>query len=133
MLIVLIAIAFSSCSRDIGFPCVEHAVTPCSEDLTKANIRIKNNSHYDFCNVVVDPYSGKINCGKINQGAETCYRAVSEAYRYGFVQLYINDKEFVIQPIDYVGEVPLVAGKYTYLLDVTDYNSGKITLTLQKD
>ena len=63
----------------------------------------------------------------------TCYRSFDTAYNYAYIQIFIDDKEFKLQPIDYVGEQPLGIGNFTYLLDISDYRAGKVSITLQKD
>lgn len=133
ILAAFITVAFSACNKDGLKDCVEHSLTPCSEDPNKTNLRIKNNSKYDFCNVVVNPYSGEVNCGIIKKGEMTCYRSFDIVYNYAYIQLFIGDKEFKLQPIDYVGEQPLGIGKFTYSLDISDYKSGQVSITVQKD
>jgi len=129
----LLMLIFSACGKNSLRNCDEHSVSSCSEDPSKTTIRIKNNSKYNFCNLVVDPYSGSINCGILKKGEMTCYRSVDIAYNYAYVQLFIGDKEFKLQPIDYVGEQPLGIGKFTYLIDVVDYDTGKLSITVQED
>ncbi|SVA18393.1 uncharacterized protein METZ01_LOCUS71247, partial [marine metagenome] len=34
-----------------------------------------------------------------------------------------DGEEYIIQPIDYVGEQPLGKGAFTYLIDVSDINN----------
>lgn len=129
----LMILAFSACNKNSIRNCDEHAVSACSEDPTKTNIRIKNNSEYDFCNVVLDPSSGPVNCGIVKKDKMTCYRSFDEAYNYAYIQFFIGDKEFKVQPIDYVGEQPLGIGNFTYVLDITDYNAGQVSITVQED
>jgi hypothetical protein len=129
----LMIVSFSACNKNSLRNCDEHSVSFCSEDPTKTNIRIKNNSKYDFCNVVVNPFSEPVNCGIVKKGEMTCYRSFDTAYNYAYIQIFIDDKEFKLQPIDYVGEQPLGIGNFTYILDISDYSAGKVSITLQKD
>lgn len=129
----LLMVIFSACGKNSIRNCDEHSVSSCSEDPTKTNIRIKNNSKYNFCNVVFDPSSGPVNCGILKKGKTTCYRSFDTAYSIAYIQLFIGDKEFMLQPFDYVGEQPLGVGNFTYVIDVADYDTGKITFTVQKD
>jgi len=87
----------NSCKKEDVIDCIEHTVSACNEDSTKTNIRIRNVSEYDFCNVVLQPSGGKANYGIIEKGQSTCYRSFDLAYRYAYVQLFIGDKEFVLQ------------------------------------
>lgn len=129
----LILVGLFACSKNSLRNCDEHSVSPCSEDPTKTNIRIKNNSKYNFCNVVFDPSSGPVNCGILKKGKMTCYRSFDTVYNYAYIQLFIDDKEFKLQPYDYVGEQPLGVGNFTYVIDVADYDTGQISITVQKD
>jgi heat shock protein HslJ len=45
---------------------------------------------------------------------------VGEAYSYAYVKVTAGGDEFVLQPIDYVGESLLAPGEYTYVLDVAE-------------
>ena len=132
-LLIFMTIAFSSCKKSSTNKCDEHSVSACSENPDKTNLRIKNISKYNFCNVAVNPSSGTINCGNLNKGDVTCYRSFDLVYNYAYIQLFIGEKEFKIQPIDYVGETPLGVGQFTYLLDIPDYNSDQISITVQRD
>ncbi len=132
-LLAFLFITFSSCKKDSLQNCKEHSITACSQDPNKTNIRIKNISDYKFCNVIVNPSFDHLNCGNLIEGGQTCYRSVEVAYNYAYIQLFIGDKEFILQPYDFVGETALGVGNFTYLIDVTDYNLGKITVTVQAD
>lgn len=133
MLTSLMMFIFSACKKNSIKNCNQHAVSACSEDSTKTNIRITNISKYDFCNVVLDPVSGPVNCGIIKKGETTCYRSFDTAYHYAYIRFNIGDKEFKLQPIDYVGEQPLGIGKFTYAIDIHDYAAGKMDIGLIPD
>lgn len=129
----LMMFIFSACNKNSIKHCTQHAVAACTVDTTKTNIRITNISKYDLCNVVLDPASGPVNCGIIKSGESTCYRPFDTAYNYAYIQFNIGDKEFKMQPFDYVGEVPLGVGKFTYIIDVIDYDNGKMTIDVIPD
>lgn len=117
-----------SCKKDQIKNCNEHSVSDCNEDLNMINIRINNASEYDFCNVVLNPSGANKNYGIIKKGESTCYRSFDLAYDYAYVQLFIGDKEFVLQPIDYVGEQPLSTGKHTYSINIADFDDGILSI-----
>lgn len=112
-----------SCSENEQNNCEEHSVASCNEDPNKINIRILNQSDYDFCNVTLNPAEERTNYGAIAKGDLSCYRSYDLAYDYAYVKLYIDNQEFVIQPIDYVGEEPLTNGFYTYEIDIIDFEN----------
>jgi hypothetical protein len=82
---------------------------------------------------VLNPFNSSSNYGKIKNGQITCYRVFETAYSYAYVNLFINDEEYIIQPIDYVGEQPLAQGYFTYSIVVTDINDlyGLSIVTIQ--
>ena len=127
-LATFITLSFYACKKDSV-----NSETPCSESASKTNVRIKNNSKYNFSAVVLNPSSGLINCGDIKKGEKNCYHSFDLAYSNAYIKFYVEDKEFVYQPIDYVGEVPLGIGKFTYVLDISDFNARTISLTLHRD
>ncbi|MGX9244385.1 MULTISPECIES: hypothetical protein [Sphingobacterium] len=94
----------------------------CKEISGKTNIRIKNNSQYTLENVTVTPSEQKINFGKLEKGTYSCYHSFEKAYRYAYVKVTIEGKEYELTPIDYVGEKELGAGSFTYVLEVDKSN-----------
>lgn len=122
-----------SCNPDSEINCEEHQVADCGEDLSKTNIRIENISDFDFCNVVLDPGNKSTNYGFIERRATTCYRSFEIAYDYAYVKLFIGEKEFTIQPFDYFGEQPLGEGKFTYSIDVKDFDKGELSIQATTD
>ncbi|NVO29825.1 hypothetical protein [Hymenobacter lapidiphilus] len=95
-------------------------------------IRVKNASSYQFQSVQVRAPDDENNYGALGTGKETSYAAYTTAYRYAYVKVLIDGQEFVFQPIDYVGELPLQPGKYAYVLDVENIMRGFLTLTFEK-
>ena len=96
------------------------ACTDDSDSDGQIQIRIENISAYDFQNVFVDTGGGDHTYGTIQSGGTSNYLNYTSAYRYAYVSLFIDGEEFRIQPIDYVGETLLEAGKYTYLINASD-------------
>ncbi len=136
-MVVLMAISFSACEKDSAdilkaslVGCEEHVVSACSQDPTKTNLRIKNNSDFDFCNVVINLDDGLVNCGALRKGETTCYRAFKTVYNYGYVQLLIDGREFNLIPTDFTGETPLGVGKFAYLLDIPDIKAEYVSITI---
>ena len=94
-------------------------------------IRIQNNSTFPFQRVDVVFPEDEVSYGAISAHSASDYRGVSKAYRYAYVEVEIAGEELRIQPIDYVGESLLDAGKYTYVLNVTI--EGHLTLEFKED
>jgi hypothetical protein len=100
----LIATVFMGCSdRD--------------DDLQGVSIRIKNESSLTFDTVQVganesvhenigpDEYSG--------------YLEYETAYSYAYINITAGAENYILQPIDFVGETPLENGFYTYGLSIS--------------
>ena len=101
--------------------------------LGPANIRVQNISLFDFDEVEVAAPGGVANYGSVAVQETSDYQSFTEAYRYAAIRVTIDDKDFVLQPIDYVGESPLGAGNFTYIIDVPDYEGSGITPILAVD
>ena len=132
-MVVMMSIAMFSCNKDSLKGCDEHAVAKCNEAINKTNIRIVNGSKYDFCNVVLNPSEGNVNYGIIEAGNATCYRTYNTAYNSASVNLKIGDKTFSLIPEDYQGQTPLGNGKFTYTIDVLNFNSGSLSIDVSKN
>lgn len=65
---------------------------------------------------IVLPRGERIEAATLLPGAATPYTAAREAYRYAYVEAAIDGRRFVRQPIDYVGERPLVGPCVEYEL-----------------
>jgi hypothetical protein len=94
-------------------------------------IRIANLSSFPFERVDVVFPEDAVSYGAIPAHGLSDYRDVSAAYRYAYIEVQIAGEELRLQPIDYVGENQLGAGKYTYALNVTV--EGHLTLQFQED
>ena len=81
-------------------------------------IRLSNSSQHDFKNIIINTGTGEVAFGDLGSGKQTEYKKFDRAYRYAFVKLEIDGKVYTIQPIDYVGEKALNAGRYAYQINV---------------
>ena len=97
-------------------------------------IRVENNSTMTYNNVRVNPAGNEINFGDLAPGERSAYKQFEMAYRYAYVKLIIEGKEYILQPIDYVGETPLSDGQYTYIIGVADLeNQYGLTIDLGQE
>jgi hypothetical protein len=100
------------------------ALAACQPADGPSMIRIHNTSSYEYQELEVgDQYYGTL-----GPDAYTEYREFTVAYRYNYVRLTIAGDEFVLQPIDYVGEQPLGLGDFTYEIDIADYDARGIDI-----
>ncbi len=67
--------------------------------------------------------------GPLTAGASSAYGKVGLAYRYASVEVYVGERPYVLQVIDYVGETPLPDGHFTYVLAMIE---GRLELTFEE-
>ena len=99
--------------------------TACTRPPTNSestHIRVRNKSDVDFEQVTMRFMKEQISFSAVPKGQASAYRTVSEAYRYGYVEVVIAGESFVLQPIDYMGERPLGSGSFTYEITVDRQN-----------
>jgi hypothetical protein len=82
-------------------------------------VRVANESSVDFDFVSVGFPGGAIDFGSVAAGGFSPYRRVERAYAYTAVTVLAGGAAVTLQPIDYVGERPLHAGRHTYALGLT--------------
>lgn len=81
-------------------------------------IRVGNASDIDFDRINVHFPNQVEDYGSLPAGEVSEYREIDGAYRYAYSVAHAGDRRFVLQPIDFVGESPLRAGRYTYRFSV---------------
>lgn len=99
------------------------------DDVTMAQIRIKNSSAITFDSVTVG--SGENVYLNVGPDDYSDYQAFEEAFEFNFIQIEANGETFVLQPIDFVGGTPIPIGFYTYDLSISE--DGNIVLVFVLD
>lgn len=94
-------------------------------------IRIENASDFTYENLLVK-FIQDYDYGTLNPGELSAYQEYARAYRYAYVKLEANGQEYVLQPIDYVGETELSAGYYSYIISLNESLTG-LTLEFRED
>jgi hypothetical protein len=71
----------------------------------------------------------------VKNGECTRYEKTTGAYSYTYAKFNLGKDEFIIQPIDYMGEKQLVPGVYSYDIKIIDYGhrSADIRASLDSD
>ncbi len=100
-------IAFAACSAITG------------DDPDSPEIRIRNATSLRFDSVRVLFPKDSEQYGVLPAGGTSDYHEVKEAYSYAYVAAYSGGTKYILQPIDYVGESLLRAGRYTYALKLS--------------
>ncbi len=112
-------------------------ICSCSNDTDNTgtvNIRLSNISGNDFNNITVSARAETVQYGDLSSGQLSNYKVFETAYRYAYIELYIDGEIFILQPTDYVGEVPLSRGNYTYEINASPQNnSNRLSLSLVRD
>jgi len=93
------------------------------------NIRIKNSSmlHFDTAQVGGEDFIHT----NVAPGDFSEYLEYESAYGYSYIKVKSGSETYILQPIDFVGEIPLEKGFHTYYLNITD--DGDIQLNYEKD
>ena len=79
-------------------------------------LRVLNASGYDFDLLEVAGPDQFEDYGPLLAGEATEYRLWPTAYSYAAIRVEVLGQEFMIQPIDYVGESPIGGGLHAYEL-----------------
>ncbi|WP_153795777.1 hypothetical protein [Foetidibacter luteolus] len=111
----------SACNRD-----------ETTEPFEEVQIRVLNAAFASFKNCKVSTYDDLYNYGDIGVNEYSAYHTFQKAYRYGYVELTMNNRPYILQPTDFVGETPLSKGKYTYKIIYSE-ESKNIDIQLIKD
>ena len=102
-----------------------------TESTVGVNIRVANESSFPFSDVEVVFPQDSVDYGAVPADGTSEYRRVTQAYSYALIIVQVGGEELRLQPIDYVGETELPAGRYTYALNVTI--EGRLTLEFRHD
>ncbi|MEH6681938.1 MAG: hypothetical protein V7724_15410 [Sediminicola sp.] len=99
------------------------------DNVTKANIRVRNLSSITFDSVQVG--EAEYIHENVAPNGVSGYFEYEVAYEYNYIEIVSETGAFIYQPIDFVGETPLTPGFYTYELDVTE--EGEVLLNFVVD
>ena len=122
--------------------CTSVYTSMCQTDTSKVNIRVKNATGYGICNFIFDPtqtlsYVPTTNAkyfGNIENAENSCYIAVTtNVYRIAWVQVTINNQQLWATPYDYIGEIPLEKGNYSFAISQPDFAKKTLLVTKEID
>lgn len=85
-------------------------------------IRVQNNSDVNFKGVTIQSGNAEGTFGDILARTSSDYKEFEYAFRYGGIWLKAEGLDFSLIPIDYVGEIPLKHGFYTYRVGLSSAN-----------
>lgn len=104
----------------------------CTNNKT-VKIRVRNASAFSYDSVVVNTSGGENYYGTILSNQVSEYKTFDFAYKYAYVSLYIDTVRYQLIPIDYVGELKIPSGKYTYRITVSDTVNRQLGIMLIED
>lgn len=114
ILIVAIVLVIASCKKD--------------GEVSGTLLRIQNVSQYNFESIMVNSPGGMVEYSATASGVNSSYKSIEYTYRYAYIEVMIDGEKFILQPIDYLGEEKYMDGKYTFQLDVYDFNSKQLSI-----
>jgi hypothetical protein len=133
----LIHMLCQQCMRNIIFLLTVAAVfTACTKAFVTNNevqLRIHNNSNNLFDSAVVNSPGGKQVYYNVVASSLSGYKNFSFLYNYAYIEVHFNNQILKLQPIDYVGEEKLKAGKYSYKIGIVAGSPGSLSLECKKD
>ena len=113
------------------------ALTGCGDafGLGEVEVRVENASDVWYDEAILYTLDGPRTYSDLAPGARSPYVSVSVAYRSATTQVVLDGDTLRLQVIDYVGEEPLSAGRYTYVLTVSGAGTAAPVLhqVLRKD
>lgn len=98
----------------------------CDDELVQPNfvdqnpdeveIRISNQSEFDFNQVSINTSSNEWNFGSVHKKGKSTYRKFDHAYPYFSLSFKVENKLFAYQPTSYSGYNKIPGGKYDALI-----------------
>jgi hypothetical protein len=129
IILALAVMATSSCSSDPMFPyVVEPPVVPAAGHV---EVRFRNATDFALTDVSLAWPGGSMQVSQLAPGAVSAYEQHDGAYRYGALQVKGGGIVRKLQPIGFVGEQALAAGRYTYVIIPSTYLPDGIDLRLE--
>jgi len=106
------------------------ALTGCGDGFGTGSVevRVENASDVRYDEATLYTLDGPRTYVDLAPGARSPYVSVSAAYRSATTQVVLEDDTLRLQVIDYVGEEPLDAGRYTYVLSVSGVGTARPVL-----
>ncbi len=108
-------------------------IQSCKKDEYGPNdIRINNVSSFTYTNVHVDTSEGTNDYGTINFGVTTEYLRFKQSFSKADITLMINGIQYSTEPVNFTALVPLVKGKVTYDVSVSDTLNRILSMEISK-
>jgi hypothetical protein len=100
---------------------------------TAVQLRLANMSGMDFERVIITVNGRETDYGALPNGNVSAYYPQNGIYRYADVKIIAEGDTYQFIPIDFMGETPLTAGNYTYVLELVEPDTQVSILHLSDD
>jgi len=95
---------------------------------------LKNNTSEDLFDLVVAVPDTILKFDQLLVSSQTEWIKVDSAYSYGFLKAFDSqDRKYVLQPIDFVGETAFKSGRLTFIINGLDSTNDRIDLDFSID
>jgi hypothetical protein len=99
----------------------------------EVEVRVRNGSDLTLDEATLFLPRGDLFFSDLSPGEASPYVDVPKAYRIASAEVVIGQDTARAQVIDYVGETPLKAGKYTYVFRVFEGSPSTLGVEFEKD
>ena len=83
--------------------------------------RLYNSTELELNNIRIVFPDAVLTYERLGKHSQTEWSSIEAAYRYGLVEFYDNaNREYLLLPIDYVGEKPFEKGAMTFVIKSID-------------
>lgn len=103
------------------------------EPSSHVETRFRNATPFTLTDVSLSWPGGSMQVAELAPGASSSLERHDGAYSYGALNVTMNGTVRRLQPIDFVGESPLVAGRYTYVINTSTSFPDGVDLRLETE
>ena len=112
---LLVVSFFISCEEE-----VETEPNYVDPNLNDVEIAVENKSAFTIDSVFINTSGGENLYGTVGRNKTSEYKSYRFSYSYFYTRFKVGNKEFINQPIDYVGEERIDNGKYVFEISDID-------------
>ncbi len=119
-LVLLLVVSLAACSA------------PLTDSGAGVQVRVRNDTPWSLLDLSLTWPGGGLRVAQLAVGASSDYERHDGAYSYGLLLVTANGAVRRLQPIDYVGESSLPAGRYTYVIAAAAWMPDGIDLHIEQ-
>lgn len=126
--IILFFFALFSCDEELDPP-----INFVDGNPNDVEIAVKNESSFRLDSFYINTSGGENLYKNISRNRTSDYKTYLFSYSYFYIRFKADGKEFIHQPIDYVGEQRIENGRYQLKIRGVDTSSLSFSFQLEKD